>query len=109
MGGACAPAATRTITQYMNGLCRSRHSAGFLNPGPDLRLGHLPKLEMADDAVPVYEERARQAEDTEAARRGAVGVQDRLQAVEPERGEEGARLVARPHAGDFEDDHTGPA
>src|SRR5712691_9369695 len=109
MGGACAPAAPRTITQYMNGLCRSRHSAGFLNPGADLRLGHLPELEMADDAVSVDEERARQAEHTVTACRRAIGVQDRLQPVEPERVEEGACLVARLHEVDLEDDDAGLA
>src|SRR2546428_12214765 len=109
MGGACAPAGTRTITQYMNGLCRSRQSAGLLDPSADLRLGHLPKLEMTYDAIPIDEERAREAEHTVAARRRAFGVQHRLQPVEPERVEEGACLVARLHEVDLEDDDAGLA
>src|SRR5205814_3314714 len=91
MGRACACITARTITHDMNGLCRSRHSARLLNPCPDHLLGHLPKLEVADDAVLVDEERARKGQHAKAPRRGAVAIEDRLQAVEPERVEEGPR------------------
>src|SRR5882724_7907098 len=99
MAGACAPVASRTITHDMNGLYPWRHSfsARLLDAVPDLRLGHRGELEVADDAGFVDEERARKAEHAVAARRGAVAVQDRLQAIEPERIEKGARLVAGLH------------
>src|SRR5712691_8381521 len=97
MGGACAWTAMRTITHDMNGLCRSRQSARFADALSDHVLCHLAELEVADDAVLVDEERARQAEHAETARRRAVGVKDGLQAIEPQRVEEGARLVARLH------------
>src|SRR5438477_7849295 len=97
MDRACACLTPRTITHDMNGLCRSRHSARLLNPRPDHRLGHLPKLEVADDAVPVDEERARKRQHAKTPRRGAVGVEDRLQAIESERVEEGSCLVPGLH------------
>src|SRR5207237_1241740 len=102
-------APTATSTPYMNGLCPWRHSARLLNPRPDHRLGHLPKLEMANDAVLVDEERAREGQHAEAPRGRPVAVEDRLQAIEPERVEEGARLVARLHQVNLEHDDVGLA
>src|SRR6266481_1537741 len=90
MGGACTWIASRTITQDMNGLCRSRHfSARLANAIPDLRLRDRGELEMPDDAGLVNEEGARKAEHAVAARRRTVAVEDRLKAIEPERVEEG--------------------
>src|SRR2546430_8871089 len=93
MGGACAPVAPRTITHDMDGLCRWRHSfsARLADAVPDLRLRDRGELEMADDAGLVDEERARQAEHAVSARGRAVVVEDRLQAIEPERVEERTR------------------
>src|SRR2546428_11311303 len=63
---------------------------------PDLRLGErAAQLDVPDDAVPVDEEGARQAQDAEAARRRAVRVEHRHEPVEPELIDEGADLVAR--------------
>src|SRR5712664_4245233 len=104
--GACAPATNRTIKQYMDGLYRSRHSACLLDPRPDLRLGRGAELEMADDAVLVHEERARQAQHAKAPRRGAVAIEDQLQAIEPERLEKGTSLVGRLHEIDLEHDEV---
>src|ERR1700737_3243364 len=104
MSGDCAQRTYRTITHDMNGLCRSRHSARLLDPRPYHRLGQLPKLEMADDAVSVDEERAGDGEHAVTARRRAVAIEDRLQAVEPERVEKGAGLVAGLHEVDLEHD-----
>src|SRR5207302_11201861 len=67
------------ISHDMNGLCPWRHSARLLNPRPDHRLGHLPKLEMANDAVLVDEEGAREGQHAEAPRGRPVAVEDRLQ------------------------------
>src|SRR5213593_799206 len=107
MGRACAWSAPRTIIHDMDGLCPWRHSSARLADAvPDLRLGHRGELEMPDDAVLVDEERARKAEHAVATRRRAVAVEDRLQAIEPERVEEGARLVARLHEIDLEHDHV---
>src|SRR6266568_536265 len=102
MGGACACIGSRTITHDMNGLCRSRHSARLADAGPHLLLAHRGELEMADDAVLVDKESAGEAEHAVAERRRTVGVQDRLQAVEPERVEEGPGLVTRLHEIDLE-------
>src|SRR5437879_13282973 len=93
----------------MNGLCPWRHSARLLSTRPDHRLGHLPKLEMADDAVLIDEERAREGQHAVAPRGRPVAAEDRLQAIEPERGEEGARLVARLHQVDLRHDDVGLA
>src|SRR6266850_4839305 len=109
MGGACAPVAPRTTTHDMDGLCRWRHSARFSDAVPDLRLRDSGELEVADDAGLVDEERARKAEHAVAARRRTVAVEDRLQAIEPERVQEGPRLVARLHEIDLEHDHVGLA
>src|SRR5438093_1626978 len=63
---------------------------------PDLRIGErAAQLDVPDEAVAVDEEGARQAEDAEAARRRAVSVEHRPEAVEPELIDEGADLVAR--------------
>src|SRR5207247_5220364 len=109
LGGACSSALGGTITHDMNGLCPWRHSARLLSPRPDHRLGHLPKLEMADDAVLTYEEGAREGQHAETPRGRPVAVEDRLQAIEPERVEEGARLVARLHQVDLKHDDVGLA
>src|SRR5712691_1102116 len=109
MGGACACIASRTITHDMNGLCRSRHSARLSDAGPHLLLAHRAELEMADDSVLVDKESAGKAEHPVAERRLSVGVKDRLKAVEAERVEEGARLVAWLHEIDFEHDDVGLA
>src|SRR6266550_3800322 len=111
MGGACAPVAPRTITHDMDGLCRWRHSfsARLADAVPDLRLRDRGELEVADDAGLVDEERARKAQHAEATGRRTVAVEDRLKAIEPERIEEGARLVARLHEIDLEHDHVGLA
>src|SRR5256886_12751719 len=108
MGGACAPIASRTITHDMDGLCRWRHSFSARLPDavPDLCLRDRGELEVADDAGLVDEERARKAQHAEATGRRTVAVKDRLQAIEPERVEEGARLVARLHDIDLEHDHV---
>src|SRR5438552_16808947 len=109
MGGACSSAPSGTITHDMNGVCPWRHSARLLNPRPDHRLGHLPKLEMANDTVLVDEERAWEGQHAEAPRGRPVVVEARLQAIEPERVEEGARLVARFHQVDLEHGDLGLA
>src|SRR5437764_4852000 len=106
MSGACSRCANRTITHDMNGLCPSRHSARLLYPRPDLRLAHRGELEVADDAGLVDKECAREAEHAETPRGCAVAVEDRLQAIEPERVQEGARLVAWFHEVDLENDHV---
>src|SRR5205814_10661356 len=94
MSGACSRGANRPVRHDMNGLCPSRHSARLLYPRPDLRLAHRGELEVADDAGLVDKECAREAEHAERPRGCAVAVEDRLQAIEPERVQAGARLVA---------------
>src|SRR5438046_5736877 len=109
MSGACSRGANRTITHDMNGLCPSRHSARLLYPRPDLRVAHGAELGVADDAGLVDKECAREAEHAETPRGCAVAVEDRLQAIEPERVQEGARLVAWFHEVDLENDDVGLA
>src|SRR3954467_12127087 len=91
MCGDCAPVASGTITHDMDGLCRWRHSARLLDARPHPFLVHLRELEMPYDAVLVDEESARQAQHPVTPRRRAVVVEDRLEAIEPERVEKGAR------------------
>src|SRR5438105_14276922 len=94
MGGACTQVMPETINQDMNGLCRSRHSAGLANTGPHLLFAHRDELQMADDSVLIDKEGARKAEDAVTEGGRSVRVQDRLQAVEPERVEERPGLLA---------------
>src|SRR6267143_2865982 len=64
--------------------------------GPDLGLAQrTSQLEMADHAGIVHEERARKAEDAEAARRLAVRIEHRLKPVQTELLEERRDLVTR--------------
>src|SRR5437879_3225493 len=104
MSGDCAWRTDRTITHDMDGLCPWRHSARLLDPRPDHRLGHLPKLEVADDAVAIDEERAWQRQHPVAACGRAIAVEDGLKTIEPEGVEERSGLVARLHEIDLEHD-----
>src|SRR5947207_14617030 len=109
MSGACSRGANRTITHDMNGLCPSRHSARLLYPRPDLRLAHRGELEVADDAGLVDKECGREAEHAETPRGSAVAVEDRLQAVEPDRVQARAPLVAWFDEVDLQHDDDGLA
>src|SRR5919109_4263667 len=82
--------------------------AGFSDAEPDLLLAERsPELEVADDARPVHEEGAREAEDAEATGRLAVAVEDWDQPVEAELVEERADLVAGLLQIDFQDHDIG--
>src|SRR5256885_2302927 len=70
--------------------------ARLADAGPDLGLAQRPsELEMADHAGLVHEERARQAQHAEAARRLAVRVKHRLKPIQTELLEERGDLVTR--------------